>query len=403
MEAKIVELKVLPLSSLKAAEYNPRKELKPGDEEYEKIKRSLERFGFADPVVVNSDMTIIGGHQRVRVAKDIGMTEAPCSVVDLSKEDEKALNIALNKITGSWDNDKLAAILQGLSLGGYDTTLTGFTDKEQNELLNGLTLTKTAGEDGFDLDGAVEAIEEPWVKRGQVFQLGVHRLMCGDSTSEEDVDKLMNGNKADLIITDPPYNVDYHGGTGMTIENDNMDDSSFYHFLLDAFRNMSNCCREGASAYIFHADSEGLNFRKAFKDAGFKISECLIWAKQRFVLGRNDYHWRHEPCLYGWKEGASHYFVDDRTQDTILEFDRPEKNDKHPTMKPLPLVGKLMQNSSMINWKVLDLFGGSGSTLMAATQLDRQAFTMELDPKYCQVIIERWQEYTGEQAVLVDD
>ncbi len=401
---KTAELRTISVSELRPAEYNPRVELKPGDKEWESLKRSLEKFGFADPLVVNADMTVIGGHQRLNVAKALGYTEVPCAVVDLTKEDEQALNVALNKISGKFDLDKLANLLQGLTLGGYDATLTGFDEKECNSLISGLILSSEATDDDFDEDEVLGDIEEPYVRKGQIWQLGRHRLMCGDSTNREDVRKLMAGDKADLIITDPPYNVAYVGKTkdSLTIQNDAMSDGNFYQFLLDAFTHMFESVREGASIYVFHADSEGHNFRMAYKEAGFKLAECLIWAKDTFVLGRQDYHWRHEPVLYGWKEGVAHYFVDDRTQDTLLQFDRPKRSTEHPTMKPLSLIGKLMGNSSMIGWKVLDLFGGSGSTLMSAEQLDRQCYTMELDPKYAQVIIERWKNYTGQSAKLLD-
>ena len=403
---KTAELRTIPIADLRPAEYNPRVELQPGDKDYEDIKRSIQRFGFADPIVVNADMTIIGGHQRLNVAKDLGYTEVPCAVVDLSKAEERALNVALNKMGGRFDNTKLANLLKDLSLGGFDTTLTGYTNKEKDELINGLTLNIAAVEDDAEeVIDSVENIDEPYVRKGQVWQLGRHRLMCGDSTSFADMEKLMEGEQADLIITDPPYNVQYVGKTkdSLTIENDSMSDGAFFSFLLDSFGCMFSYAKEGAAIYAFHADTEGLNFRRAFKEAGFKLSECLVWAKDIFVLGRQDYHWRHEPILYGWKEGAGHYFVNDRTQDTVLNYERPKRSEEHPTMKPVPLVGKLMQNSSMLDWKVLDPFGGSGSTLIAAQQLDRQCFTMELDPRYAQVIIERWQNLTGDKAVLLDE
>ena len=403
---KTAKLRTIPISELRPAEYNPRVELQPGDKDYEDIKRSIQRFGFADPLVVNADMTIIGGHQRLNVAKDLGYTEVPCAVVDLSKAEERALNVALNKMGGRFDNTKLAHLLKDLSLGGFDTTLTGYTIKEKDELINGLTLNIEAVEDNDDeIIDSVESIEQPYVRKGQLWQLGRHRLLCGDSTSLADMEKLMDGQQADLIITDPPYNVQYVGKTkdSLTIQNDSMSDGAFFSFILDAFTLMFERAREGAAIYVFHADTEGLNFRRAFKEAGFKLSECLIWAKDVFVLGRQDYHWRHEPILYGWKEGAGHYFVNDRTQDTVLTYERPKRSEEHPTMKPVSLVGKLMQNSSMPDWIVLDPFGGSGSTLIAAQQLDRQCFTMELDPRYAQVIIERWQNLTGDKAVLLDE
>lgn len=403
---KTSELRTISVTELRPAEYNPRVELKPGDKEYEDIKRSIQRFGFADPIVVNSDMTIIGGHQRLNVAKDLGYTEVPCAVVDLSKQEEQALNVALNKMGGRFDDMKLGQLLKGLSLGGFDTTLTGYTNKEKDELINGLTLNVSASDDeADDIIESAESIETPYVRKGQLWQLGRHRLLCGDSTSAADMDKLMDGETADLIITDPPYNVQYVGKTkdSLTIQNDSMSDGAFFSFLLDAFTLMFERVREGAAIYVFHADTEGMNFRRAFKEAGFKLSECLVWSKDMFVLGRQDYHWRHEPILYGWKEGAAHYFVNDRTQDTVLNYERPKRSEEHPTTKPIPLIGKLMQNSSVPDWKVLDPFGGSGSTLITAQQIDRRCFTMELDPRYAQVIIERWKRMTGEEAVLLDE
>ena len=226
--------------------------------------------------------------------------------------------------------------------------------------------------------------------------------MCGDSVQKEDVMRLMNNQDADMLLTDPPYNVDYVGKTSeaLKIKNDNMSDNQFYEFLKKVFENMYSVTKEGASIYVFHADTEGLNFRKAFKDAGYKLAECLIWKKDCFVMGRQDYQWQHEPILYGWKEGAAHHFINDRTQSTILEFDRPRQSSLHPTMKPIDLVARLLKNSSKENDKILDLFGGSGSTIIAAEQLNRNCYTMELDPKYCDVIVKRWESLTNKEAIL---
>lgn len=419
------------LEDLKEAEYNPRKKLRPEDPEYQKIARSIETFGYCDPIIINQDGTIIGGHQRRQVLMDYGYEEADCVIVDLDKQEEKALNVALNKITGEWDEGKLKDLLVDLDLGSFDISLTGFDRNEVEDLVDRLAIPETAEDDGFDPDVAAEEIETPVSKRGDIWQLGRHRLMCGDSTSIEDVQALMDGSNADLVITDPPYNVNYKDGS---IKNDNMDEGSFEDFLQNAFLAMLENMKPGAAAYIFHADIEGLAFRRAFRDAGFKLAECLIWEKNSFVLGRQDYQWRHEPILYGWKEGAAHYFINDRTQDTVLLEDdvdleamkkneliayieemrrgyqdlttvlferKPTRNDVHPTMKPISLVGRLMKNSSKPGWNVLDLFGGSGSTLIAAEQLQRNAFIMELDERFCDVIIRRWEEYTGEKAVLL--
>lgn len=431
---------------MKPAEYNPRKTLTPEDAEYQKIKNSIDKFGYVDPVIINRDGTIIGGHQRCNVLAELGYTEIDVVVVDLNKEDEKALNVALNKITGEWDPIKLKDILTDLDLGGYDISLTGFTTQEFEELVQLNDFEPEVMEDEYDLEQALEESQEagPVIKQGEIWQLGRHRLMCGDSTKITDVQKLMNGEKADLVITDPPYNVNYeekaeslneyrpNNNGAMEIKNDLMEDSEFFNFLLKAYQNMFESMRAGAVIYVFHADSEGLNFRKAFKEAGLKLSECLIWEKNNFVLGRCDYHWRHEPILYGWKEGAAHYFIDDRTQDTVILEDnvdfedmkkpeliqyikdvlgryaeqtsviyekKPMSSSLHPTMKPLELVGRFIKNSSRKGWKVADFFGGSGSTLMAAEQLERTAFLMEYDEHYASVIVKRWEDYTGQKAV----
>lgn len=437
------------IKELKPAEYNPRKALSPEDAEYQKIKRSIETFGYIDPIIINKDGTIIGGHQRHTVLSDLGYIEVDVVVLDLSKEDEKALNVALNKISGEWDELKLRDLLVELDLGDYDISLTGFDNKELEDLIELTDFESEVTEDEFDSESAYSdsVSEGPLVKEGEVWQLGRHRLMCGDSTKISDVKKLMGAELMDLIITDPPYNVNYeekaaalneyrpNNNGAMEIENDTMGNEEFYSFLLQAYTNMEAYMRAGAAIYVFHADSEGLNFRKAFVDAGLKLSECLIWEKNNFVLGRQDYHWRHEPILYGWKEGAKHYFVNDRTQDTvILEDDvdfeamkkpeliqfvkemmhryadqtsviyekKPMSSSLHPTMKPLELVGKLMKNSSRKGWNVGDLFGGSGSTLMAAEQLGRNAYVMEYSEHYASVIIKRWEDFTGQQAVRIE-
>lgn len=436
------------LTELRAAEYNPRKTLTPEDSEYQKIKRSIEEFGYVDPIIINEDGTIIGGHQRTTVLKDLGYEEVDVVVVDLDKQKEKALNIALNKITGEWDELKLKDLLLDLDLGDYDITFTGFEQKDLTELVDSLAVEPETVDDEFDEEEALEQISEPVTRLGDVWILGRHRLMCGDSTSQEDVAILMNGEMADLIVTDPPYNVNYGDKAEMLdtylpgkghrntshIKNDNMDNVSFYQFMLQIYQSAYEAMREGAAIYVFHAESTGHIFRQAFLDAGLKLAQCLIWEKNNFVLGRQDYQWRHEPCLYGWKEGAAHYFINDRTQDTvILEDDidfeamkkselvayleelrrkykdrtsviyenKPTRNDIHPTMKPIALMGKFITNSSKSGWNVLDLFGGSGSTLMAAEQLGRNTYLMELDEKFCDVIVKRWEDYTGQSAVRI--
>lgn len=394
-----MNIQKIKIDKLIPATYNPRKNLKPSDAEYVKIKNSIEKFGFVSPLVINKDMTVIGGHQRLKVLKEMGIVEVECIIVDLDKTNEKALNIALNKIQGDWDEEKLEALLQELKLEDFDTNLTGFDFDEVDEILKDVNGSK---EDDFDVDSAYEEIEESITKPGDVWILGKHRLMCGDSAQKEDVMRLMNNQDADMLLTDPPYNVDYVGKTSeaLKIKNDNMSDNQFYEFLKKVFENMYSVTKEGASIYVFHADTEGLNFRKAFKDAGYKLAECLIWKKDCFVMGRQDYQWQHEPILYGWKEGAAHHFINDRTQSTILEFDRPRQSSLHPTMKPIDLVARLLKNSSKENDKILDLFWGSGSTIIAAEQLNRNCYTMELDPKYCDVIVKRWESLTNKEAIL---
>ncbi len=394
-----MNIQTIRIDKLIPATYNPRKDLKPNDPEYIKIKNSIENFGFVNPLIINKDMTVIGGHQRLKVLKELGFIELECIVVDLDKTNEKALNIALNKIQGDWDEEKLEELLQELKLQNFDTNLTGFDFDEVDEMLKDMNGSK---EDDFDIDSAYEEIEEPITKPGDIWILGKHRLMCGNSTQKEDVMRLMDKQKADMLLTDPPYNVDYVGKTvdALKIANDNMNDSQFYEFLKQAFMNMFDVTREGASIYVFHADTEGLNFRKAFKDAGFKLAECLIWKKDCFVMGRQDYQWQHEPILYGWKEGAAHYFINDRTQSTILECDRPKQSALHPTMKPIDLIARLVKNSSKENDIILDLFGGSGSTIITAEQLNRSCYSMELDPKYCDVIVKRWETLTNKEAIL---
>lgn len=438
------------LADLRPAEYNPRKRLTPDDPEYIQIKNSLQEFGYADPIVINTDGTIIKGHQRRNVMMDLGYTEAEVIVIDIpDKEKEKALNIALNKITGKWDNAILKDLLVELDLNGYDFTVTGFERPELEDLIQALDVPPEAVDDDFNPDEVAAEIAEPESKTGDIWILGRHRLMCGDATDPNDVSRLMAGAKLDLVITDPPYNVDYGAKTefleeylgqegtrtNSTIQNDKMDALSFYSFLLAAFQNFNDAMCPGAAIYVFHAESTGLQFRQAYADAGLKMAQCLIWEKNTFVLGRQDYQWRHEPILYGWKEGAAHYFINDRTQDTVILEDtkdlkdmkkqellaildkilkdykdqttvhfepKPSRNALHPTMKPLPLVGRLMNNSSKPGWAVGDFFGGSGSTLMAAEQLGRSAFIMECDPRNVDVIIRRWEEYTGQKAVRAD-
>ena len=388
---KTAELKVLPVSVLMPAEYNPRKKLKPGDKEYQKIKASIEEFGFADPLVVNSDMTIIGGHQRLTVAMDLGFTEVPCAVVDVDKTREKALNIALNKITGQWDDEMLANLLKDLDGVQFNTDLTGF-EKEEIAALCSKLYDKDVKEDDFDVD---KELKQPCFSRlGDLWLLGNHRVICGDSTGEEVYTRLMDGMKANLILTDPPYNVDVEETAGK-IMNDNMADADFYNFLLSAYRCMHANLADDGSIYVWHADTEGINFRTAFRDAGFYLSGCCIWVKNALVLGRSPYQWRHEPCLFGWKQKGKHQWYGDRKQTTVWEYDKPRSSKDHPTMKPVNLMSYPIKNSTMTNGIVLDPFLGSGSTLIACCETDRVCRGIELDPKFVDCIVKRfckWQD-----------
>ena len=379
-------------ADLLPADYNPRKDLKPGDAEYEKLKRSIEQFGYVEPVIWNQTTgRVVGGHQRLKVLMDMGMTEVDCVVVAMDEEKEKALNIALNKISGDWDKDKLALLIADLQGADFDVSLTGFEPAEIDALFKD-TLKDGVKDDDFDV--GAELAQPTMTKPGDIWTLGRHRLICGDSTKAETYDLLMGSTKANLVITDPPYNVNYEGSAGK-IKNDNMADEAFYNFLLDAYTQMHSAMADDASIYVFHADTEGLNFRRAFADAGFYLSGCCIWKKQSLVLGRSPYQWQHEPCLYGWKKNGKHQWYTGRKETTIWEFDKPKKNGDHPTMKPIPLLAYPIMNSSMSNSVVLDPFGGSGSTLIACEQTDRICYTVELDEKFCDVIVKRYIEQVG--------
>ena len=379
-------------ADLLPADYNPRKDLKPGDAEYEKLKRSIEQFGYVEPVIWNKATgRVVGGHQRLKVLMDMGMTEVDCVVVAMDEKKEKALNIALNKISGDWDKDKLALLIADLQGADFDVSLTGFEPAEIDDLFKD-TLKDGVKDDDFDVGAELE--KPTMTKPGDIWTLGRHRLICGDSTKAETYDLLMGSTKANLVITDPPYNVNYEGSAGK-IKNDNMADEAFYTFLLDAYTQMHSAMADDASIYVFHADTEGLNFRRAFADAGFYLSGCCIWKKQSLVLGRSPYQWQHEPCLYGWKKNGKHQWYTGRKETTIWEFDKPKKNGDHPTMKPIPLLAYPIMNSSMSNSVVLDPFGGSGSTLIACEQTDRICYTIELDEKFCDVIVKRYIEQVG--------
>lgn len=391
------------------------------EEQVERIATSIQEFGFINPVLIDSEYGIIAGHGRVLGAKKLGMKEVPCLFVeDLTEAQKRAYIIADNKLAldAGWDDEILKEELKALEEMDFDVSLTGFDlddfDFDQQDI-----------EFDEDQEEEIEVPEEPKSKLGDIYQLGKHRLMCGSSTESDDVYKLTDGEIMDLCVTDPPYNVDYEGSAGK-IENDNMDDSSFYEFLFEFYCNMLNSLKDGGAYYIFHADSEGLNFRKALKDAGGDTKQTLIWVKNALVLGRQDYQWKHEPCLYGWKKGAGHYFTNDRTQTTVFEDkidldklskdelkdmikdiladklpvtiiheNKPLRNELHPTMKPIKLIARLINNSSKRGENVIDFFGGSGSTLIACEQLNRTSYTMELDPRFVDTIIQRYIKLKG--------
>jgi len=370
------------------------------DAQIAQIAGSIREFGFTNPVLIDAEDGIIAGHCRVLGAQKLGLDDVPCiRLTHLTEMQRRAYVIADNRLalSGGWDESMLAVELADLMAAGYDTALTGFTAEELaalmlDEIPAGLT----------DEDATPEPPETPVSVLGDVWILGKHRVMCGDSTSIDAVEKLMAGGQADMLLTDPPYNVAYQGGTAdkLTIQNDAMSDDAFRQFLRDAFTTATTVMKPGAVFYIWHADSEGYNFRGACKDAGLTVRQCLIWKKSSLVMGRQDYHWKHEPCLYGWKDGAGHLWAADRKQTTILEFDKPSRNGEHPTMKPVALFEYQMLNNTKGADVVLDLFGGSGTTAIAAEKNGRHARLMELDPKYVDVIVKRWQEFSGKAATL---
>jgi len=386
-------IRKVPVTDINPAEYNPRKDLKPGDPAYEKLKRSMTEFGYVEPIIWNEETgNIVGGHQRYKVLVAEGHTEVECVIVKMSPEREKALNVALNKVTGDWEFEALADLIKDLEAQDFDVTLTGFDAAEIEDLFSQVH-DKDAKDDDYDVNKALE--EAAFVKPGDVWLLGRHRLLCGDATKPEDVEILMDGKKANLILTDPPYNVDFESASGLKIQNDKQDNDTFYSFLLAAFKNMAEHTAPGGSIYVFHADTEGLNFRKAFIEAGFHLSGVCIWKKNSLVLGRSPYNWIHEPILFGWLRGGKHKWFTGRSETTVWNYDKPKKNGEHPTMKPVPLLCYPIKNSSQVNGIVMDLFGGSGSTLIACEQIDRIAYTLELDPKYATVIVKRYIEQVG--------
>lgn len=376
---------------------------KHSDQQVAQIAASIKEFGWTNPILVDKDKGIIAGHGRLMAARKLKMDDVPTiELSHLSDAQKKALVIADNKLAlnADWDTQILSLELSELQDIGFDLDILGFDANELNALLEpeeveGLT----------DEDAVPEVPEEPKTKLGDIYQLGNHRLMCGDSTSIADIERLCDGQLVDMWLTDPPYNVAYEGKTkdALKIKNDSMDNDTFRQFLRDSYVAADVVMKPGAVFYIWHADLEGYNFRGAAKDAGWTVRQCLIWKKSVMVMGRQDYHWRHEPCLYGWKEGAGHLWASDRKQTTILEFDKPSRNGEHPTMKPVDLFAYQMLNNTKGGDIVLDSFGGSGTTMIAAEKHGRHARLMELDPKYCDVIVKRWEDFTGKKAVLLSD
>tara|TARA_R100000152_G_C6774711_1_gene202650 strand:- start:1201 stop:2454 length:1254 start_codon:yes stop_codon:yes gene_type:complete len=390
-------IELWPLSRLKPYEKNARTH---SSEQVAQIANSITEFGFTNPILVDSKDGIIAGHGRMTAAQELNLSKVPVVVLDhLSDRQRRAYVLADNQLAlnAGWDLDVLRSELKDLVDEDFNIDLIGFSDEELKDLMP----EELEPEYDGDADAVPEPPEDPITKPGDLWILGEHRLLCGDSTNLQHIERLMNGKKADLWLTDPPYNVDYEGKTKekLVIENDSMSDSDFRQFLVDVYTSADAVMNVGGVFYIWHADSEGFNFRGAAADMGWQVRQCLIWLKQSMVMGRQDYHWKHEPCLYGWKEGAAHLWNTDRKQTTVLEFDRPSRNKEHPTMKPVDLFQYQMCNSTKKGAIVLDSFGGSGTTLIAAERSRRKACLMELDPRYCDVIVKRWEEFTGKTAV----
>lgn len=372
------------------------------DAQVAQIAASVREWGWTVPVLVDEDGTIIAGHGRVLAAQSLGLDEVPVMVATgWTEAKRRAYVLADNRLAlnAGWDTELLKLELADLKAADFDMELMGFGEDELADML----AEKTEGL--TDEDAAPEVGDIALSRLGDIWVCGKHRVMCGDSTSQTDMEALVAGQAVDMWLTDPPYNVAYEGKTkdALTIKNDSMSDDGFRTFLRDAYVTADTVMKAGAVFYIWHADSEGYNFRGAAKDAGWEVRQCLIWKKSSMVMGRQDYHWKHEPCLYGWKGGAGHLWAADRKQTTILEFDRPSRSCEHPTMKPVALFEYQMLNNTKGGDIVLDSFGGSGTTLIASEKNGRDARLMELDPKYCDVIVKRWQEFTGRQATLEGD
>lgn len=366
-------------------------------EQINKLRASIREFGFINPVIIDRDYNVIAGHGRILASQEEGIDKVPCVFVDyLTDAQKKAYIIADNRMAldADWDEELLKIEIESLKDEDFDLSFTGFDESELLDLFGDDSKGKVE-DDNFDLSSALE--KASFVEKGDVWTVGKHRLMCGDATSKEDVQTLMCDTKGNLILTDPPYGVSFKCSSGLTIENDSMKNDEFYNFLLSAFKNMADHLEKGGSAYVFHADTEGLNFRKAFVDSGFHLAGCCIWVKNSLVLGRSDYQWQHEPVLYGFMQNGKHRWYSDRKQTTIWNFDKPKKNSNHPTSKPLDLLSYPIGNSTQENAVVIDTFGGSGSTLMACEKMNRICYTMELDEKYASVILRRYVEDTGDK------
>ncbi len=387
------DMQLVPLSKLVPYVNNARTH---SPEQLAKLRSSLREFGFINPVIIDRDFNVIAGHGRIVAAKEEGITEVPCVFVDyLTEAQKKAYILADNRMAldAGWDEELLRIEIESLQGADFDVSLTGFGEDEIADLFSGDS-EKDVKDDDFDLSAALE--KAAFVERGDIWTVGRHRLMCGDATSAEDVAALMDGKKANLIVTDPPYGVSFKSSGGLTIQNDSMKGDEFYTFLYNSFSCMVEHLESGGAAYVFHADTEGLNFRKAFVDAGFHLAGVCIWVKNSLVLGRSDYQWQHEPVLYGFLKNGKHPWYSDRKQTTIWNYDKPKRNKNHPTSKPLDLLGYPICNSSQENAIVLDTFGGSGSTMMACEQTNRICHMMELDEKYASVILRRYVEDTGD-------
>jgi len=392
-----LEVKYLSVNDLVPYANNPRTH---SEKQVTQVASSIKEFGFNNPILIDEGKGIIAGHGRLAAAKKLGLEAVPTITLEgLTEAQRKAYVIADNKLTenSEWDYDLLTVEVERLKELDFDLDLTGFDEDELNALLE-----PTVVEGLTDEDEVPEPPDNPITKLGDIWILGNHRLMCGDATSIEDIDRLTQGQKVDMWLTDPPYNVSYEGGTKdkLTIKNDNLKDEDFRQFLRDSYSAADTAMKPGAVFYIWHADVEGYNFRGAAKDVGWKIRQCLIWKKSSLVMGRQDFQWIHEPCLYGWKDGASHLWANDRKQTTVIEVKKPRKNGEHPTMKPVELFEYQLLNNTRGMDLILDTFGGSGTTMIAAEKNQRQSRVMELDPKYCDVIVDRWQSFTGKTAQL---